>query len=174
MYAAIHTAFDEIRRLFFPRWDRNGAWRLEVSEELLCFGCCDFEKKTITIRPLPAGDGLRLLLAHEICHDCAGRSHGKKWRGRMLMAAAAAAAAGRHDLARMLADEAAAAGAAGANIRAGSVYEAIRSCAADYPTASFDEIKGLVCRRLGLCTEEFEKTYRRARRVFEEISQGQV
>jgi hypothetical protein len=168
MYAAIHTTFNELRRLFFPRWDRSGAWGLEVREKLLCFGCCDFENKIISIRPLPVGDGLRLLLIHEMCHCCTEKNHGKKWRGRMLMAAAAAATAGMHDLSGMLADEVAAAGAAGANIRAGSVYDAIRGCAADYPTASFDEIKGRVCRRLGLCTEEFEKTYRRARRVFEQ------
>lgn len=168
MYAAIHTTFDEIRLLFFPQWDRSGAWRLAVREELPCFGCCDFENRTITIRPLPAGDGLRLLLIHEICHCCAGRNHGKKWQGRMLMAAAAAAAAGMHALAKMLTGEVSAAGTAGTTIRAGAVYEAIRDCAADYPTAAFDEIQGMVCRRLGLCTEEFEKTYRRARRIFEQ------
>ncbi len=117
----------------FPRWDKSGAWRLEVREELPCFGCCDFEKKTIAIRPLPAGDGLRLLLIHELCHCCAGKSHGKKWQGRMLMAAAAAAAAGMHDLAGMLADEVATAGTAGANIRAGAVYEDIRVLRRRFP-----------------------------------------
>ena len=68
----------------------------------------------------------------------------------------------------MIADEAATAAAAGSNIRAGAVYGAIRTCAADFPTASFEEIKTTVCRRMGLCIEEFEETYRRARRVFEE------
>lgn len=168
MYETIYAAYREIRKIYFPRWDRSGSWNLRICEELSCFGCCDFEKKTIAIRPLPAGDGLRLLLVHELCHCCAGRSHGKKWQARMLAAASVAARQGHDDLARMLADEAATAAAAGANIRAGAVYRALGVCAADFPTASFEEIKTMVCRRLGLCTEEFEATYRRARQVFEE------
>ncbi len=174
MYETIYAAYGEIRKIYFPRWNRRGAWNLRVCETLHCFGCCDFEKKTVSIRPLPIGDGLRLLLVHELCHCCAGKSHGKKWQDRMRTAASRAEAEGRQELSRMLADEAAAAAKAGSSIRAGAVYAAIRACAADFPTASFEEIKTTVCRRMGLCIEEFEETYRRARQVFEEILQGQV
>ena len=171
MHAEIHAAYQEIRRIYFPRWDRSRSWDLRICEELPCFGCCNRDEKIITIRPIPAGDGLRLLLIHEICHCCAGCGHGPKWRRRMRLAAAAARKKGMGDLEKLLVDEAAAAGAQCATVLAGSVYAAVKNSAAEFPSADFEEIHARVCHRLGLCMDEFEKTYRKARKVFEKISQ---
>ena len=170
MHAAIHAAYQQIRKIYFPRWDRSRSWSLRICEKLPCFGCCNRSAKVIAIRPIPAGDGLRLLLIHEICHCCAGSGHGPRWQGRMLMAAATAGRAGMGGLANMIAEEVSVTGTRCAAVPAGEVYGAIRTCAADFPASDFDEIKGRVCRRFGLCIEEFEKAYRKARQAFEKAS----
>ena len=167
MHAAIHAAYQEIRRIYFPRWDRTRSWDLRISQKLPCFGCCNRDERVIAIRPIPAGDGLRLLLIHEICHCCAGCSHGPKWQRRMRLAAAKASCLGMGDLAKMLGDEAVSAGGQCATVLAGTVYAAIKKYTAEFSASDFDEIKKRICRRLGLCMDEFEKTYRRARQVFE-------
>ena len=86
----IDTIFEEIRSLYFPRWDRQREWTVVFGCDQQCrrnTGFCDSAVKTIyldeqSLRNM-SDAGRRAFLIHEICHDVGAASHNRKWAKRM-------------------------------------------------------------------------------------------
>lgn len=104
--------FSEVKRLYFPRWDRKGLWRVEIAGRELCrdaTGYCDSKRRRVfmyenQVYTLPT-DGLRALLIHEICHDVAAAGHNLRWAKRMKLAEGRAQALGEEHVAELLCSE---------------------------------------------------------------------
>ncbi len=98
--------FLEIKRLFFPRWDRDNHWRVSKRSKRRLHGHCDTERRVIEIVIQYSDPDKRdKLLIHEICHAVADMGHGRKWQARMEKAAQRADQLGRHRLAELLREE---------------------------------------------------------------------
>jgi len=96
----------EIRKNFFPLWDKHNQWKIRYCPQLLAGGLCNSEKKTILINSFHNFSlELYLLLIHEICHAVIGSGHGKKFQNRMKLAAIKAIKLGLNDLAKMIQKE---------------------------------------------------------------------
>ena len=102
---AARKAFDYVRRIFFPGWDRKYAFGLRVVPFLASIGRFDNEKKKILLRVIPElEDDLYVLLIHEIAHHVSPY-HGEKWMSRMREAATKALEIGRDTLATKISQE---------------------------------------------------------------------
>ena len=103
----LEARFQEIRRAFFPRWDRARQWRVlsgTRSGPPAVSGFCQRREKTIYVNE-PADGDLNLVLVHEICHAVTVDKHGPRWRARMRRAAERATELRMPSLARRIADE---------------------------------------------------------------------
>ncbi len=105
----IHAIFEEIRSLYFPRWDRRREWTAVIGDVDRCrnnTGFCDGGAKTIYVDRLAlirmSHAGVRALLIHEICHDVGAAFHNRKWATRMERAASRAEELDESDVARIL------------------------------------------------------------------------
>ncbi len=102
----IRKHFLEIKRQFFPRWDRDDRWRISTRSRRTVHGYCDAERRVIEIVIQHAdpnkGD---CLLIHEMCHAVAKGGHGKVWQRRLEKAARIADELGRDVLAKLLRQE---------------------------------------------------------------------
>lgn len=99
----IRHYWHDIRRDYFPKWDRQGEWRMRLSSVGAEHGRCYPEKKLITIaRVLDGKDERDALMIHEICHAVTSGSHGEPWLRRMEKAVSHAQTLGRDQLAELL------------------------------------------------------------------------
>ena len=100
-------AFDLVRRVFFPRWDRKRLWRLRIVRNLDdSLGNCDFTHRIIKAASVPIDDDeLAALLIHEIAHAATASYHAKRWLIRMEKAAQQAKKIGRSRLATLIRQE---------------------------------------------------------------------
>jgi hypothetical protein len=100
----LRAAYADVRRDFFPRWDRQRLWRFRVGGAPgRCQSQCDTKLRLIRINVLhPEPDERDLLLIHEICHALACVAHWRPWFRRMRKAADRAEAFGRAHLADMI------------------------------------------------------------------------
>jgi hypothetical protein len=70
----IESVYEQIRKDYFPRWDRKHEWRIQVVEDLHgAIGFCYDESKTISIVKgswvsHSPGLDIKLILIHEIAH----------------------------------------------------------------------------------------------------------
>ncbi len=99
--------FEEVKRLFFPRWDKGRKWMICAADltNKLDAGVSDSQSKTITIDSAAlAWDELNLrgLIIHEIAHAVTGAPHGRPWQKRMEKAARHAECVGDNTLAEHL------------------------------------------------------------------------
>ena len=105
----LEQEYQNIRKLFFPRWDREGLWKVSSNppeDRKGCFGLkgyCDTDNKIIHV--MTDSEGYSLTLVHEICHAVTTQSHDKKWCRRMMKATAVANQLGNHQLAVMIKEE---------------------------------------------------------------------
>ena len=106
---SIHTLFEDIRSLYFPRWDRQREWTAVFGDLAQCrsnTGFCDIDAKTIYLdRRAIIGmsdAGVRAFLIHEICHDVAAAHHNRTWARRMERAAARAEELNEAEVAEIL------------------------------------------------------------------------
>ena len=82
------TEWNDVRATFFPRWDRQGRWRIEAVNDLDgAMGKCETETQTIKLLDGITDDDLTALLIHEIAHAVSSTYHGKIWQARMNAAA---------------------------------------------------------------------------------------
>lgn len=159
--------FQDIKRLFFRRWDRQDLWRVSTRSRRTVHGRCDPERRLIEIAVQHTDPDERdKLIIHEICHAVAEMSHGKKWQDRMEKAAESADALGRHRLALLLREEIAAYQQAPTSLEV--AYNQIRDALIDCPEATFPQIKRWLADQYGLLVSEVCKTFRRAEKVFQE------
>ncbi len=104
----LQEEFEFIRKTFFPRWDRNGQWRIEVPEipDSDCAGECLTKPKIIVIDHPPAiKEELQALLIHEISHAVSRDRppyHLPEWENRMVKSCIRAADLGMNGLARCI------------------------------------------------------------------------
>ena len=105
----LEQEYQNIRKLFFPRWDREGLWKVssnlpedgKVSSGL---GYCDPDNKIIHV--MTDSEGYSLTLVHEICHAVTTQSHKKKWFQRMMKANVVADQLGNNQLATEIREDA--------------------------------------------------------------------
>ena len=106
----LEREYQNIRKLFFPRWDREGLWRVSSNppeDGKGCFslaGYCDPDNKIIHV--MTDSEGYSLTLAHEICHAVTTQSHEKKWFQRMMKANVVADQLGNDQLATEIREDA--------------------------------------------------------------------
>jgi hypothetical protein len=163
----IQEQYEEVRRDFFPRWDRQKNWSLHVIQDLDgAHGRCDAPHKRIVSGF--NGDELVLVLIHEIAHAVVSGGHGKKWQARMERAAIAAEGLGRMELAGLLRKEIAGYSDPLARVTAAGVYSEIEDAIIGVPQANFLQVVDWVRREYGLNRQEFFRRFRRAKAVYQE------
>jgi hypothetical protein len=164
----IRRNFQDIKRLFFPRWDRQGRWQVSTRSRRTVHGHCDSERRVIEIVFQHAdADERDKLIIHEICHDVADLGHGKKWQARMEQAAKRAEALGRHRLAQLLREEIVGYQQAPTSLEA--AYNDIRDAISANPNLTFPQIKRWLAQEYGLLLSEVCNKFRRAAKVFQEV-----
>lgn len=169
--AKLQADFREVKRLYFPRWDRADRWRIRCDGRLRGCGLCDTKKLLVTVQVVHADrTQLLLLLIHEIAHAAANCGHGKTWQRRMLVAADRADALGERALAAALREEvagyvsAAECGSGTAAHAYGTIADAVADCSAAVPFAG---LIGNIARDFGMSGRAFVKAYPRARKVYD-------
>lgn len=162
--------FCRIKKLYFPRWDRAGSWRLRLRRDINgCSGRADSKVRIISVCAPVRREDLSCLLIHEIAHAAGSMRHGKVWQERMLSVAARAASLGEQALASALREEVK--GYQEANeVRSGSAtdaYARIEDATAENPLATFDSILDMVRRDFGKTRRDFLIAYPRAKHIFQ-------
>ena len=77
MMNALEKRFEQIRKDFFPRWDKGNVWQIKLDTSLPGHGRCDKKEKTIVIqRVTDDNDKMDSLLIHEIAHAVTTDGHG--------------------------------------------------------------------------------------------------
>jgi hypothetical protein len=161
----LRAAWLTVRRDYFPRWDRAGEWRLTLGTPGRCQGRCDDERRRVRIGARHDDPAERdALLIHEICHAVADPGHAGKWLRRMRRAAEHAEALGNRRLAEvLLAEVRDYENAPRETVAYG--YQQLADWTAERPDLPYTAVRNAVAADLGMTVAEFEKRYRRARRV---------
>lgn len=161
----IRQDFDRIKRLFFPRWDREGLWRVTTNASRQVHGRCDPERKRIEIILLNTDpDKHDALIIHELCHAVTNGGHEKTWQARMEAAAKRADRIERPKLAKLLRGEIVAYQKAPRSIDI--VYGDIEDAMHENPNLTFTQIKRWIARDHGLLPVEVCKYFKRAEAVY--------
>lgn len=150
----------------FPSWDRSGQWQLRICNlPGTCEGRCDPKSRLIRIACLCTEEDRRdKLLIHEICHAVASCCHGVPWLRRMRSAARRAAALGRMALAKLQEEDVSL--YEGQPIETAAViYQQLREWTLGNPKLPYVVLRRAVAEDFGLSPSEFERSYRRSRRV---------
>jgi hypothetical protein len=169
--------FKQIKREFFPNWDRMNQWKIRRGSRSKWksggqqfftheSGFCDREKKTIFVSDSMDNE---LVIIHEICHAVASGGHGVVWQERFRKAATRAAALGKAELSSQILYEI---GKYHEELKylqgaATAVYGQIENGLLDSPTATFDDILNWICCENGSTPEETLKFAKKAREVYE-------
>ena len=161
----LHRHFNEIKRLFFPRWDRQNLWRISTRSNRKVHGYCDVDWRVIEIVVQYADqDELDRLLIHEICHAVAAGGHGKVWQSRMEKAARRADELGRTRLAEMLRQEIVEYQEAAVGVAEG--YQTVQDWLTHNPDLTLAQVKRSLANEYGLLTSEVSTTFRRIQKVY--------
>lgn len=164
---SLQRHFRDIKHLFFPRWDRDGQWRLSTRSRRRVHGYCDLKARTIEVFAIPGDpDDRDMLLIHEICHAVAPGNHGVVWRRRMEKAAATADEIGRSRLACLIRKEIVAYQEAGSVVT--EAYASIREAVSTTPNLTFGQLKRWLASEYGLLLLEVCTTFKRAEMVFQD------
>lgn len=164
---SIQHDFREIKRLFFPRWDRENRWKLRIGSRRNVFGHCDVERQVIEIAvQYEAPDERDRLLIHEISHAAADSGHGKKWQARIEKAARRAEELGRHRLAELLREEIVNYQQAGEGLE--QAYQTIQDWVTCEPDLTLAQVKRALANQYGLLLSEVCKILKRTEKVFRE------
>ena len=162
----LQKAFEYIREIFFPRWDKKHQWIIRLDPDFPSIGCCDQEMKVIYIQCIfEDEDEFHSVLIHEICHS-SYLGHSKKWATRMLRAAEKATKVGRPNLSKIIKKQV-------KNyenekrLYARNVYEEIYDALLDVPEASYDAIIRWIARDVGLYSYELEERFKKCREVYD-------
>ena len=159
--------FLEIKRQFFPRWDRDNLWRIRTSSYRNVHGYCDIKRRVVeVVARYDNPDEQDCLLIHEICHAVASLGHGKKWFARMEKAASRAKQLGRHKLALILRNEI----NDYQNKPEGKeqAYQAIENMLIDNPSYTLLQVKRQIARDYGLLLSQVPKFLPRFQKVYRE------
>lgn len=166
----IRKHFLEIKRQFFPRWDREHCWRISTRSRRKVHGFCDSARRVIEIVVQHADlDDRDNLLIHEICHAVAKGGHGKVWQRRMEKAAKRAEEVGRVRLAELLRqevvnyqEEAEGREQAYQTVQDWMIYEPDRTLT--QAKRSLADLYGLLVSEVSTSFKRIDKVYREAKR----------
>ena len=153
----LEREYQNIRKLFFPRWDREGLWKASSNppeDGKGCFslaGYCDPDNKIIHV--MTDSEGYSLTLAHEICHAVTTQSHEKKWFQRMMKANVVADQLGNDQLATEIREDADMFAAA-PRLSAAEVESRFCDAVIDAPGLDFENIVQGVATENGITSEE--------------------
>lgn len=162
--AILKATFEKIKKEYFPRWDRQGKWKVKIASRFLpSTGRCFPEKKEIHISPRMSCS-LECLLIHEICHTSAF-THEKKWQERLIKKAKIAKRRGEETFASELIKEVESYKTAEV-LYAKDIYSRIGECLIDCPNVSYKNLIKYLSKELGMYPYEFEKTYKKSRDVY--------
>ena len=162
---------ENIRRTYFPRWDKLQQWCVKKVHGFPSFGNCDQENKTISLQPNLNNKLLEELLIHEICHAVTNGNHGKKWKDRMLKASKVAKQIGQMDLSNELkedveryvkTEEFAPEGFPTKSV----ISEAIEDMVCVNKDVSFGEVINVVAKNFGYYPEELLKDFKHCKSVY--------
>lgn len=157
--------FHEIKRLFFPRWDRNNEWKLRATSARKCQGHCDRERKVIELVARHSDpDDQDHLLIHEICHAVTRGFHGRQWQRRMEKAAETADELGRTRLASLLREEVVRRREQGEGIRL--TYELVKEWVQSVPDVTLPQLENALAEENGVTVPELRQRLRRLEKVF--------
>ena len=161
----LHRHFKELKRLFFPRWDRQNLWRISTKSKRKVHGFCDVDRRVIQIVVQHADqDEQDKLLIHEICHAVAAGGHGKVWQGRMEKAARRADELGRKRLAEMLRQEIVEYQESAVGVAEG--YQTVQDWLTHNPELTLAQMKRSLANEYGLLASEVSTTFKRLETVF--------
>lgn len=153
--------FEQIKREFFPKWDRKGEWKTEwVSDINGALGKCDIATKTI-LMTYPC----RKMFIHEICHAVADGGHTKRWSNRLLKAAKRADELGYTELGKSLFDEHQLYEFNSYTPTAAITYETIEDIASE-SGQPYEQVIDYCARDIGMTVTEFEQKYRLCKRAY--------
>jgi len=166
------SLFADVKRKFFPRFDRAGRWKCRVGSFTTVHdevGYCDDVKKVLFVSRQVAEsrnyDLLLVVLIHEITHAVLGDgSHGKRFIARLETAMSLAEQLGRPSLAVALKGEIHGYRRA-ERVSAAGVYADLRDLIAEARPASFEAARRMLRQRY---PEHFLARCRRLEAVFNE------
>jgi hypothetical protein len=166
----VRRQFDDVKRLFFPRWDREGHWRVttKTRRSAASHGICDLKRRVIEISARPTdADEMDRLLIHEICHAVAVRpGHGKEWQARMEKAAQKAEKLGRSCLAQLLREEIAGYQNQSSTAELKDAYDSIVDWVWEMPGLTLEQVKNRLADKYGLLDSEVRTVFPRTEKLF--------
>ncbi len=169
----LQTTWLDVRKNFFPRFDRKGRWRARkgtFTSMLGEQGYCDDGQCRILVRPDLAAahsDDLTVTLIHELIHAVLqDGSHLRRFARRLEAARTRALRLGRRELAQRIRDEIHAYRPENAErVTAGAVYTAMADLMSEHPPITFITAKKVLEQSY---PRAFLNRLRRLRRVFVE------
>ena len=169
----LEQEYQNIRKLFFPRWDREGLWKASSNppeDGKGCFslaGYCDPDNKIIHV--MTDSEGYSLTLVHEICHAVTTQSHEKKWFQCMMKANVVADQLGNNQLATEIREDADMF-AEDSRKKADDIESRFYDAAFESPDLDFESIlRGVASSDYGITSEELLRRWPTApRRGFDE------
>ena len=162
----LNKYFEFVRKVFFPRWDKDHQWGVKRVWHLPAQGRCDRASKNILLKDQPSQeDELCYLLIHEICHAVSSPYHGRHWQERMIKARDKASKIGRGELAKMIDEEVRAQRQIPKNIDR-EAYDLIYDVVTASPYIKFNNLIISVAKEYGMYPEEFRQRFKRCRKIF--------
>ncbi len=170
MAKTLQEEFNQVRKTFFPSWDKKGQWRIVDKAGPYCpHGGIDKKAQVVEVQCMGPGQSLRVCLIHEIAHAVSSLGHGKEWQDRVEKAARKAETIGETSVAEALREEirlyTEPFGAA--TPTANLVYSRIKNERLCCPTHSFEQTVDSIRNDFGLTREEFLRQFKRSREIFE-------
>jgi hypothetical protein len=164
----IDTIFNEVRTIYFPRWNRKREWKIDFgSPEQLrdMTGYCDSKVKRIYLAYNSiygmSDAGVRASVIHEICHDVRAASHNRRWVDRMEQAAATAKKFNENEVAEILRSDIFS--YAGSGVRSkydtSHVLEFTIYLIDNNPSIDFAKLVKRVAKHFGYSTRKIKKDY---------------
>lgn len=159
---------EEIRRGYFPRWDRDRRWTFHIGTppgRPRPRGWCEPGTREIWVKD-PSD---RHVVIHEIVHAVAGRGHGVKFQRRLRKAADTAEKRGEHSLAASLRKEADLLAETPVEDVYGQLEHAVMEVmlGSHQDAPDYDGLIRYLSLDLGLLPHEFRRYYPRGRRVYD-------
>jgi hypothetical protein len=171
MSKTLEEEFNSVRQTFFPSWDKKKQWRIVDKAGPYCpHGCIDKKAHVVEVQCMGPGQSLRVCLVHEIAHAVSSLGHGKEWQDRVERAALKAETIGETSVAEALREEIRLYTEPFGAVKptADMVYNRIKNERLCCPTHSFDQVIDSLRNDFGLTREEFLRTFKKSRKVYEQ------
>lgn len=162
----IEHLFHRVKRLYFPRWDRENKWHIVKNSRFSWDAGCDSDTKTIYIREYATIS----LVAHEISHALFP-NHGKQWQARLLKVAEQSRSSGRRKLAYNIIDDVHSYQLEGIRITVALVRKDIIDAMQQKPGTTFKEVINLVAESWFIGPKELLSRYKNLRLTYDQAKQ---